>query len=179
MGLRKEHKFVLVGLLAVIGIYLFSFYFLPSFFIQENVQLSPNNSSGNSSSEDCQPDWECTDWIPQDCDSGTQSRHCYDGNFCGTDEDKPDEERDCPRCEPNWVCSDWQPEECSEKGQELKRECEDENNCGVSTDKPKETKTCEVQGNGFNWKYVAIVLLVLAIPITVFIVLFFGKYFNE
>ena len=41
----------------------------------------------------CVPSWECSDWL--DCIGTVQKRVCADVNSCGTNEDKPEEERSC------------------------------------------------------------------------------------
>lgn len=60
---------------------------------------SPGNGGNSGSisisvaSEDCTPDWKCTDWL--NCIGGTQKRICRDQNDCSTDTNKPIEKRDC------------------------------------------------------------------------------------
>jgi len=42
---------------------------------------------------DCEPDWECTDWL--DCTTGIQKRACIDANKCEEDTSMPETEREC------------------------------------------------------------------------------------
>ena len=41
----------------------------------------------------CVPDWECSAWL--DCFNNFQKRICVDANRCGTDENRPEEIKDC------------------------------------------------------------------------------------
>ena len=45
----------------------------------------------------CLVNWNCTSWEPEECEYGDiQTRVCIDLNNCGTNWEKPAEERDCP-----------------------------------------------------------------------------------
>lgn len=52
-----------------------------------------------TSSETCEPDWECYPWLA--CVNGIQTRICYDANKCGTNYGKPAEGRECAGTEEN------------------------------------------------------------------------------
>jgi len=41
----------------------------------------------------CTPDWECSEWL--DCINSIEKRVCADNNFCGNEDGKPIEKRDC------------------------------------------------------------------------------------
>ncbi len=41
----------------------------------------------------CAPSWKCSEWL--DCVGTIQKRVCTDVNFCGANENKPEEERSC------------------------------------------------------------------------------------
>jgi hypothetical protein len=50
----------------------------------------------------CEENWTCSDWSA--CVNWTQERVCEDENGCGTEEDRPEEERACVVEEPEEIC---------------------------------------------------------------------------
>lgn len=108
----------------------------------------------------CLPDWTCTDWSL--CINNYQNRTCTDRNFCGVEDAKPVEFKECvaseesteivsdetiittpipvePKiCIENWKCAPWSI--CIE-GQQT-RKCFDSNACGTDLQKPKQGQTC-------------------------------------
>ena len=47
----------------------------------------------------CEEDWDCTEW--SDCEGEIKTRVCIDSNNCGTEYDKPEEQRGCEFAELN------------------------------------------------------------------------------
>ncbi len=44
----------------------------------------------------CEGNWECTDWMPEECpENETQTRRCTDSNECGSEDNKPETTRSC------------------------------------------------------------------------------------
>lgn len=60
-----------------------------------------SNQTNNTASEICTPNWDCTDWEPEECpDSGIQTKTCTDLNGCS--ENSPDSTtRSCEKKESN------------------------------------------------------------------------------
>jgi len=63
---------------------------------------SPSSSGGGGSSNDdseddtdfiCYEEWICGPW--SSCVDGEETKKCFDGNNCGTDDDKPEMSREC------------------------------------------------------------------------------------
>jgi len=87
----------------------------------------------------CTEEWTCTEWSA--CEDGTQSRICTDSNACGTEENRPEEERACETgsgCTESWICEDWS--ECS--GETQSRNCIDISGCGTFEDQPELSRSC-------------------------------------
>ena len=56
---------------------------------KKNEELKKPDDEGSA----CEEKWKCSDW--SNCIDGKQNRKCDDENECGTDENKPPEEKDC------------------------------------------------------------------------------------
>jgi hypothetical protein len=62
---------------------------------------------------ECEEDWDCTNW--RECVDGKQERECIEMNNCGTEVDKPIEERDCEEANEEIInCGTAYPNEVSE-----------------------------------------------------------------
>ncbi len=51
------------------------------------------SGTGGTNGGSCRENWDCTEWSA--CSSGIQTRYCRDLNRCGTNHNKPEEEKSC------------------------------------------------------------------------------------
>ncbi|MFP4401190.1 MAG: hypothetical protein ACLFPQ_04885, partial [Candidatus Woesearchaeota archaeon] len=67
----------------------------PSVPEDDNITDSSNSTEEDVAmlSDSCTPDWYCSEWT--ECLGEKQTRTCVDDNDCGSDENKPEESRDC------------------------------------------------------------------------------------
>ncbi len=103
----------------------------------------------------CEPDWTCSDW--SECINSYENRTCSDINFCGNEETKPQEFKECEAAEPttapivtepeetepetcveNWKCTPWST--CIDNIQI--RNCFDDNACNTELQKPEQEQSC-------------------------------------
>lgn len=85
----------------------------------------------------CTATWYCDNW--NECMNGTQTRNCVDVNNCGSEINKPYENKTCEEvCNPNWQCTNWS--ECLNNIQI--KTCIDKNVCGNDSTKPIENQSC-------------------------------------
>ncbi len=61
--------------------------------LSQSCEDTQSGSSGGSSTGTCLEDWNCTGW--SGCEDTKQTRACWDQNNCGTDENKPEDTRNC------------------------------------------------------------------------------------
>lgn len=91
----------------------------------------------------CTPDWECTDWNPEECpETGVQTRLCGDNNECGTAEGRPDVLQNCEYKGTTTVGSVCGDGTCDETGGETCDNCAED--CGDCPAPP----TGSICGNG-------------------------------
>ncbi len=88
--------------------------------------------------KDCKEDWSCSGWYS--CVNDVQARTCVDINGCGTDENKPEDKRDCGDCIEEWQCGDWTA--CVNNRQT--KVCVDKNDCKTEKSKPEEEEECNL-----------------------------------
>ncbi len=80
----------------------------------------------------CTPSWECGNW--SECEDGEQGRECIDNNKCGTQNDKPNVEKECVgECENNNDCNS---SEMCDNGKCVIAECSSDEDC-------KDNKECD------------------------------------
>lgn len=95
-------------------------------------------SSGGGGSNHCDSKWSCGGW--SSCKDGSQTRVCFDVNYCSSERDKPETEQVCV-CGESWKCDDWS--ECSFEGKQT-RDCFDLNSCGTVDKQPDVVQSCDV-----------------------------------
>lgn len=119
----------------------------------------------------CTENWQCSDWSP--CLGNQQVRSCIDFNVCGTQLNKPEEQRACgTTCIPNWECDSWQPGVCENVTTQT-RTCQDTNFCDTQDSKPAEVRECKIASD-FSW-LVTFIIIVIAIMIVGTLVLILKK----
>jgi len=108
---------------------------------------------------------KCGDW--GGCVDGIQTKGCEDLNACGTEEDKPVEEREClESCVENWNCTNWTfstnfsisvgfgdgsgdgSYSCIQE-----RNCTDINFCGIENNKVLEERECLGSNENFSEQF--------------------------
>jgi hypothetical protein len=99
----------------------------------------------NDNASDCIILWLCAPW--GSCLNNSQTRSCYDANYCGVTTGRPDQTRSCvATCVPNWQCASWT--NCLNNSQT--RSCYDANYCGATTGQPAITQSCTLNSVSQN-----------------------------
>jgi len=94
----------------------------------------------------CTPNWQCTSW--DICSNGSQTRSCYDSNYCGTTTGVPSQTQSCvytSLCsENNWTYTMY-PTACPSSGTQTKTWTKVGTCTGGVTHSPSEIVTCNYQ----------------------------------